>query len=104
MFFLSHSRNRTSIGYVCSFLILATSPIAIILSYWMLQDSDAIDRSSLHNLLFCYLNPLEDARRSQDEIKCLEDMFTPNQHTFILTTAVTVSSYDLLNLYLTKRT
>jgi hypothetical protein len=31
-------------------------------------------------------------------------MFTANQHTFFLTTAVTVSSYDLLNLYLTKWT
>jgi len=46
----------------------------------------------------------ENARRSQYEMKCLEDMFTPNQHTFILPTVVTVSAYDLLNPHLTKRT
>ena len=47
---------------------------------------------------------LENARRLQYDRKCLEDMFTPNQHTFILYIVVTVSSYDLLTLYVTKRT
>jgi hypothetical protein len=31
-------------------------------------------------------------------------MFTPNQYTLIISTVVTVSSYDLLILHLTKRT